>query len=122
MLWLGFEILPTRTALPSGVKLVVEQPAAKTTTRAEERSGAMRFIGEPPEARTLLASRGGVNRGGATGRPGRTPSRVPSVRPLPVRDLGPVGAVLVRVAEVVEDRVLHVFLQVRGLVAQARHA
>ena len=44
-----------------------------------------------------------------------------SARPGPVGDLGTVASVLVRVAQVVDDRVLHVFLEVPGLRAQPRH-
>lgn len=38
-----------------------------------------------------------------------------SVRPGPAGDLRTIGAVVVRVAEVVDDRVLHRLFQMRGL-------
>src|SRR5262249_23613039 len=44
-----------------------------------------------------------------------------SVRPDPVGELRPVGAVLVRVVEVVEDRVLHLFFQMRRPHGECRH-
>src|SRR5688572_26301782 len=43
-----------------------------------------------------------------------------SVRPRPVDDLRPVDAVLVRVIQVVDDRVLHLLFQVRGRQLQLR--
>src|SRR5262249_10196054 len=44
-----------------------------------------------------------------------------SIWPSPVDNLRPVGAVLVRVAEIVDDGVLHFLLEVRGLRTQLRH-
>ena len=48
--------------------------------------------------------------------------REASVRPHPIGDLGSVVAVLVRVARVLDDGVPHLFLQVRRLGPQPRHA
>src|SRR6516225_3303082 len=44
------------------------------------------------------------------------------VRPRPVDDLRPIGAILVGVAHVVDDGVLHLLLQVGGSGAKLRHA
>ena len=47
--------------------------------------------------------------------------RYKSVRPDPVGELRPVGAMLVRVSQVLDDGVFHLLLQMRGLHPKLRH-